>query len=624
MEDQERLEALGPAERIVQALVAFTSHVNHGRPGVVGPDGRTVTGVRWEPATWIQENGEKIAYRLTMVGKKKDRTRLGVLNDDNTVEGTDREYRKSGLFPEAAAYLYRQVAEVWKMDNDFAARWASWAYRKGTRDLKVIMAAFMLVQSRSGGPVRDDDGTIMFFDEDHREVGEAICLDMAKQDRIDAKLLLRVGDVLRLPEIAAINRELGFGRSARNPAMGRWPKVVEKWLRYREQNLPLLEGLVKAGFRTKVMELARRVGYKPESEKFFELLRWKQVQAKDGRREVAIGKVVKAADTWEGLSETEVCERIERDKPSWKRIAGLLPKDVGVTQAVMACAVENGCLSEADLVIATPTLEELGLLQAESVRTRWEAALKAAEDRRAANIARNVRTKEAQTALEDAADEATAKVVEESVRDMRVYVIVDKSGSMQDAIEQAKGYLKRLLVAFPLEKLHISVFNTAGTEIELKVAKAAAVEHAFSGHRAGGGTCYGEGVRALMHHKPAEDEDALMIFVGDQLDDKTDRLAGAVEASGIKPVAFGMLQVGSNHWGFQTWNVVYDAAKALGIPCFPVDENMFTSDDPYAMVRILRDLVAATPVGKGGQAARRKSLVEEVLSTDLLTKPVWA
>jgi hypothetical protein len=74
--------------------------------------------------------------------------------------------------------------------------------------------------------------------------------------------------------------------------------VVEKWLAYREENTKLLEGLVKAGFRTSVIELARRVGYKPTSPKFFQILRWKQVQAQDGRREVAVGQEIAKAETW--------------------------------------------------------------------------------------------------------------------------------------------------------------------------------------------------------------------------------------------------------------------------------------------------------------------------------------
>jgi len=63
----------------------------------------------------------------------------------------------------------------------------------------------------------------------------------------------------------------------------------------------------------------------------------------------------------------------------------------------------------------------------------------------------------------------------------------------------------------------------------------------------------------------------------------------------------------------------------LGIPCFPIEEGLF--DDPYTVTRVLRDMIANTPVGKaapGTVAPKRKTLVEEILETDLLQKPAWA
>ncbi len=44
------------------------------------------------------------------------------------------------------------------------------------RDLKVACAALMLVQTRSGAPVHDDDGSVAFYDDDYRRIGEAMVL----------------------------------------------------------------------------------------------------------------------------------------------------------------------------------------------------------------------------------------------------------------------------------------------------------------------------------------------------------------------------------------------------------------------------------------------------------------
>lgn len=619
-DDRARLEALGPAERVIQTLLTWSDHLVHHRPGLVTQDRSVPTGIRWVPVTTVKEGADTVVYQLVRQGKANTRVRKGVRHADGTVRdgrALAGVFRAPGLAPEVAAYLYRQVAEVWKLDQEFTARWASWAFDQDNRDLKVVLAAFLLVQSRTGEPVRGDGGEVLFFDEDLRDVGEAMCL-VKKADKKDLnpKLLLRVGEVLALPGVAATNRELGFGKSARAPALGRWPKAVDKWLRYRERNPRLLEGLVKAGFRTTVIELARKVGYKPDSEQFFQVLRWKQKQAKDGRRNVAIGAEIRKAESWAGLSEAEICERIVSTRPDMKRVVGLLPKDVGLTAAIVAAAMEAGSMSDTDLLLYTPTLEELGLLEVPDLRARWEAATKTAENQRAANVAARVKSEATATVLRDAADGAVKKALAEVTADLRVYVMVDKSGSMEGAIERAKVYLARFLQGFPLDRLHVAVFNTVGTEVTIRHASAAGVEHAFKGHTAGGGTVYGAGVRALQHHKPRPGEDTVLLFVGDQADGRPS-FVQPVRDSGLNPVAFGLLEVVGS-WGAKG-TAVEETARQLGIPCFRIDEDMF--GDTYAVTRVLRDLVASTPVGE------RKAgtpLVETLLRTPLLQKPAWA
>jgi hypothetical protein len=163
-----------------------------------------------------------------------------------------------------------------------------------------------------------------------------------------------------------------------------------------------------------------------------------------------------------------------------------------------------------------------------------------------------------------------------------------------------------------------------GSEIHLRGNSAAAVRQAFTGHSAGGGTDYSSGVRAIASHKPAADEDALMLFVGDEEDCVSDRdnLAACIRSSGINPIAFGLLKVGGSGRG----QVVTYTAAQLGIPCLNIDEGMFESNDPYVITRTFRDLIASTPVTKrtGSPTPARKSLVEEILGTKLLEKPTWA
>lgn len=620
-------EALGPAERIINSMLAHADHMVHNRPGVIVPDGRTVTGVRWSYATHKNIEGEgPVVFLLNQVGKKTVPQRIGVRDPNGVIHEGGREvarYQPAGIFSAVALWMYRNVAEVWKTDNEFAARWASYAHAQEHRDLKVVLAAFALVQSRKGEPVTDA-GKVIFFDADYRDVGEAMMLLYRKGTKtdFDPKLILRVRDVLRLPEIAAMNRELGFTKSTK-PTLGRWPTAVIKWLSYREENPKLLEGLVAAGFRSQVMELVRHSGYKPSSERFFEVLRWKQKQAEDGRRTLAIGKAVTAAESWEGLSEEQVCDRIVTSTPrlSYKRITSLVPRALGLTRAMVAAAVEAGCMSEKELIIATPTLEELGLLAVPTVKAKWDAALKNAEDMRAANLARNVKTVEVKEQLEAAADTALQKKVEEVMKGLRVYFMIDRSGSMNVAIEAAKACLTRFLAGFPADKIHISTFNSVGKEIVLPHASAKGVEAAFRGMSADGGTDYGAGVKALAAHRPKDEEDALFFFVGDE---EAATFAEAVRRTGFNPVAFALLHVGGQG-GRGT--CVKDTARELNIPCIEVTTETFNVPDPYTIPRTLRTLIASTPVARGPALAPpkpRETLVDVILKTPLLAPPAWA
>lgn len=619
MTNQDVKENLGPAEMVINTLLNITQHMYHGRPGFVVKDTKSATGVRWSPVTHKVEDGKKVVYSLSKVGRKTVKTRVGVADKDDVIRNNNRkvgEYRKPGIFPEVAAWMYKQATDVYQMDNEFAAKWASYAYDQDHRDLKVILAALMLVQNRCGDAVREN-GEIVFYDEDYRDVGEAMLLLLSRKDKKDLnpKLLLRIHDVLCLPEVAKINRELGFGNSARKPFLGRYNKAVEKWLRFREDNPKLLEGLVKGGMRRTVMELARRIGYKPTSEKFFDVLRWKQAQSKDGRRNMSIGKEVAEAESWSDLTETEICQKIMAEKPSYKRIVGLVPKKVGITRAVMAATVEAKCLSDKDLIILAPTLEALGLLDDPEVKIVWEQALSRATDMRAANIASRVTHKATKEKLEEAADTAMKEALKEDIKDIRAYVMVDVSGSMSRAIEEAKPYIAKFLQGFPPENVHVCVFNTVGRLVTIKHASGAGVTQAFMGIRAGGGTDYGAGVRCLQQFQPKENEDSLFLFVGDQ---GANDFAPAVRNSGLRPMAFGHVQVGDSYR-----LAVENTAKKLEIPCFLIDKSTF--DDPYAIPRTIRNLVASTPVNRVvGQRAHRKSLVEQIMEYKLLEKPIWS
>ena len=85
------------------------------------------------------------------------------------------------------------------------------------------------------------------------------------------------------------------------------------------------------------------------------------------------------------------------------------------------------------------------------IRARWEQAIGTATDQRSLNIAKNVRSKEIREKLEEAADNAARSAVTEATKDVdvRVMFLIDKSGSMQGAIEQSKEALTKILAGLP-------------------------------------------------------------------------------------------------------------------------------------------------------------------------------
>src|SRR5262245_11040953 len=191
-----RDEDRGAAERLLDLVLSSSAHLWHNRPGL------EVAG-RWEPAT------------------RARRTRGGRLV-------------APGLFVPAAVGMYRGLLDIYQLDAELMAHFASYAL-VGTdwRDLKVACAALMLVQQHAGQPVRDADGSVAFADDDYRAIGEAMLLhyERGSTRMMTPRGVLRVAELLEVPEIAALNRQAGFADPAgRRPPLGRWPAAARQWL----------------------------------------------------------------------------------------------------------------------------------------------------------------------------------------------------------------------------------------------------------------------------------------------------------------------------------------------------------------------------------------------------------
>jgi hypothetical protein len=578
-----RNEQRGAAERLLDVVLTGGAHLWHNRIGV------DLGGV-WYPATRRHRS-----YGMPLV--------------------------RPGLFVPAAVDLYGKLLDIYRLDNELAARFASYAATESDwRDLQVCCAALMLVQPHAGAPVHDDDGSVAFHDDDYRAVGEAMLLRYESGGRMmTPKQVLRVASLLEVPAIAALNRQAGFADpTARKPPLGRWPAAARRWLAYRERNLPLLEGLVTAGYKETIKALARKCGYRPAGEAFFAVLGWEQKQSAGGHRTVGVdgGLVVAKRDRFDGLSEVDICERIVAEKLSYKEVVGRLPAGLGLTPAIMAALLPS--LSDRDLRILTPTLESLGLLADTGIRARWEAALATATDQRSLNIARNVRGADVREALEGAAEAAVATAVSEAVsdEDVHVFFLVDKSGSMEGAIEKSKDALIRILAGFPGQRLHIVAFDTMGRLLRPKATTRVGVTHLFESVRAGGGTTHSAALRELHVQgvRVPADGKLIVIVVGDEAGERGDAFALSFMEYGYQPAALALIVNVDRGW--QRGSTVRDAARELEIPFSEVAVEQF--DDPYQVTRVLKALLDA-PVAVAG--VRTAGWLDKVLATPLLAKP---
>jgi hypothetical protein len=583
-------ESLGPAEKLVQLIINFPDHLWHNRPGVVRNG-------KWKAATRkeVEEH------------KKNGRVSHG-------------DFRVPGPNPEAIEQVYGTLADIWQANNELAARLASYVMKETDwRDMKVVCAAFMLVQSRAGEPISDEQNgkkVVLFTDDDYREIGEAMVklYEKGSNRMMNPKLIQRISEVLNMPGVVTMNRTLSFGNPHKRKAFtGRYYNAVTDWLEFRETNLSLLEGLKKSGYSKTVQSLARMVGYKPKSKRFFEVLGWKQKQAAEGHRSIGLTDLDIRKVTFEGLSEKEICEMIVAEQLGWKQVMGMLPKKTGLTPAIFVAMLDQ--FSDKDLTILTPTLEEFGLLKHDLIKQRWQQAIQKQDDQRARNIAKNIRDRETAKALEDSADSAVTKAVAEATKEVDIHImfIIDTSGSMQGAIQTSKEALSMIVQGFPPEKLHIASFNTVGTLLKPRHHSAAGVQHMLKSIGASGGTIYSSGVRVFHENgvKIPAGANLILFAVGDEAGEQGDLFAQNLKQFGYVPSAIAhIVNVARNE---NRGNTVRSAARVLGVPYTEVNVEQFT--DVYQVQRTLKAVLEAQPYREKG------SMIEKIMQTELLVSP---
>ena len=193
--------------------------------------------------------------------------------------------------------------------------------------------------------------------------------------------------------------------------------------------------------------------------------------------------------------------------------------------------------------------------------------------------------------------------------------LIDKSGSMDGAIDKSKEALSRILAGFPLDRVHIASFDTSGTVLKPKASSRAAVQHMLASITASGGTMHAAGVRVLYQTgvRVPPNHKLIVIVVGDEAGEDGAQLAKAFKDYGYDVAAIAMLVCVSSGRG----TTVQHCARALGVPFSEVNVDQF--DDPYQVTRVLTTLLEAPKLGPGTVAL--SGWLEKVLATPILQLP---
>ena len=189
------------------------------------------------------------------------------------------------------------------------------------------------------------------------------------------KAVLRVAELLETPEIAALNRAAGFGDPAgRKPPLGRWPRRPRSGSPTARRTCRCSRAWSRPATRRRSRSSRARAATSRApsgSSRSSAGSRSRPTAATGGSASTVWS--VRRRERFDGLSEAEICERIVAERCRTRRSSAGCRPGSGLTPAIMVALLPS--LSDRDLRMLTPTLEELGLLADEEIRRRWERAI---------------------------------------------------------------------------------------------------------------------------------------------------------------------------------------------------------------------------------------------------------
>jgi hypothetical protein len=511
---------------------------------------------------------------------------LSVLSDperlrayETITQGCMHLWSKNKIQEEKLEPILKNFSELAEKDPLFLAHMTSYTFKKlDSKDLKVV-SAFM-------NSLSDADGSPFSPGSEYKKPNWRI-ISQAAFVELDPKLALRV--------LKLANKKMAFGSKQNGTHFSKHLKTAaKKYLRYREANPKILEGIKKAGLGNTFKSIYRiaRVAPSPEACK---ILRWKQKPGFPGT-----GVELNASKfDFSNLTDIQIAEKIRAEKLKPQATLGALPDKLS---PVIAAAILEQCSGD-QAVVLTSMFEEQGLLKHSEVKVLYEEKIKTAKQA----LDRVERIKqELDEGTQKILKESKAQVRKEQVGDIgKVYLHIDISGSMQQSIDIAKnkGAILAECVQNPQENFFWGVFNSQAWELK---KPGNFTRDAFAamlyGVRADGSTnCLALWKRARELNVDTD----FFITDGQHTDGNLIAMLQRLKTEGFGyPKNVVIIKCG------QYMTNLEDAFKAVGIPVAVIDEKQLSES---ALVT-----QAIKSAARGGV-----KLVDDILATPLLSLPRW-
>lgn len=354
---------------------------------------------------------------------------------ETLTKGCMHLWSKNKLQEDKMNAILQQFAELAEHDPLFLAHFTSYAFKKmDTKDLKVVAC---YINSLS-----DADGTPFVAGGEYRKPNFRM-ISAAAFQQLDPKLAVRV------LELAQSKRKIGTKTVGKHFSK-HLKTAAKKYLRYRESNLKILEGVQKAGLG-KTLRTMYRIAEIAPSPEACQVLRWKQKKGFAG----ANVKIAKAM-SFKGLTDLEIAQTIRDKRLKPQVIVGMLSDKIS---PVVAVALLEQCTGD-QAVVYTSLFEDQGLMKVQEVRDVYDAKIRTAKNA----LDRVERIKQE-------LDEDTKKVLRNAKADVRkeqvgdigkVFMHLDLSPSMHQAVEIAKnsGAIIAECVNNPTENFHWAGFDS--------------------------------------------------------------------------------------------------------------------------------------------------------------------